>query len=503
MFARKILRLVGSITAQQIDDEVRIMSELCKGECPFIVRVLAHDWLEYQSLYFIDMEYCSKSLHDYIRENSAKSGPKKADERFIEPKARANMHQKIEPQFLPSHAFLNSLSMETESIQFDTSKDAWTKRGGSENPETETVQIDSQIDPDGAQMCSNITWEPIGTIIYNIVSGLKYIHDKKVVHRDLKPHNGRAHWSLLLTMYLVLYSEKDGLWKLADFGSAAYAASKSLITTHERRGTESYRAPEVIQSGHYNNKSDIFALGCIVFEVIAGTALFKSDWAINLYAQKNESIFPEHWPTSSPGSILYRLGELSAQILSSTATERPGAVAVLETLENIKNGVDSIHDSRMDEDIFPPMDATTDSSGMALRNPGVQTYHTRQLDPVEWPAETGGNEHRPDITVKGDDRKTALHEAVANGNLEMVQWLVAERQADVYVPDQEGQMLLSCAAENGCLEAVEFLVNEGGADVASKDFWQRTPLSFAAENGPSGRHRVFGRAGRRRRRVEG
>jgi serine/threonine protein kinase len=43
----------------------------------------------------------------------------------------------------------------------------------------------------------DIAWEPIGTIIDNIVSGLNYIHGKRVVHRDLKPQNGTALWSVI------------------------------------------------------------------------------------------------------------------------------------------------------------------------------------------------------------------------------------------------------------------------------------------------------------------
>jgi serine/threonine protein kinase len=161
---------------------------------------------------------------------------------------------------------------------------------------------------------------------------------------------------------------------LADFGSAAYTASKSRVTTHERRGTDSYRAPEVIQSGYFNNRSDIFALGCLVYEVIVGRALFKSDWAINTYSEKNESIFPDHWPTSQSESILYRFGELSAEMLSATPNDRPGAATVHSRLQNIRNGGRSVHSRLADDKIFPPMDETTEA-GIMLRNPVLQTFY--------------------------------------------------------------------------------------------------------------------------------
>jgi serine/threonine protein kinase len=121
---------------------------------------------------------------------------------------------------------------------------------------------------------------------------------------------------------------------LTDFGSAAIATSKSLVTTRFGRGTECYRAPEVIHKNQYNNRVDMFALGCIIFKVITGQMLFSSDWALGRYA--DTGILPENWPPSAPGSQLEYLGILTECLLVIDPIQRPGAGATLRELTRIK-----------------------------------------------------------------------------------------------------------------------------------------------------------------------
>jgi serine/threonine protein kinase len=57
-----------------------------------------------------------------------------------------------------------------------------------------------------------------------------------------------------------------------------------LNTTQYSRGTDGYRAPELLHDEpRFNNKSDIFAFGCILFELLTGAKLFLSDWSIRDY----------------------------------------------------------------------------------------------------------------------------------------------------------------------------------------------------------------------------
>src|SRR5947207_12694732 len=85
---------------------------------------------------------------------------------------------------------------------------------------------------------------------------------------------------------LVLFSERDGCWKLADFGSASKATSRNLNTTHYRRGTDGYRAPEMLDyKAHFNNKANIFASD-VLRTNYNRQKLFNNEWAVREYSLK-------------------------------------------------------------------------------------------------------------------------------------------------------------------------------------------------------------------------
>jgi serine/threonine protein kinase len=92
----------------------------------------------------------------------------------------------------------------------------------------------------------------------------------------------------------VLYSHGEACWKLTDFGTTSEATSKQLCTTRYSRGTAGYRAPEIIaDEARFNNKSDIFSAGCILYELCTGVKLFSNDFAIHAYAN---SLGPPNFP---------------------------------------------------------------------------------------------------------------------------------------------------------------------------------------------------------------
>jgi Protein kinase domain/Ankyrin repeats (3 copies) len=68
---------------------------------------------------------------------------------------------------------------------------------------------------------------------------------------------------------------------LADFGFSSDAHSRSLQTSASSKGTSGYRAPELLEdTGHYNAKVDIWALGCILYELASNKKAFPNDWAV-------------------------------------------------------------------------------------------------------------------------------------------------------------------------------------------------------------------------------
>jgi len=90
-------------------------------------------------------------------------------------------------------------------------------------------------------------------------------------------------------MLLVLYSRRHNVWKLADFGFTSEAASRILRTSNDGKGTNGYRAPELL-TGVYNNKVDIWSLGCILYELSVGQRAFNSDYATLQYKESGRTM---------------------------------------------------------------------------------------------------------------------------------------------------------------------------------------------------------------------
>lgn len=141
----------------------------------------------------------------------------------------------------------------------------------------------------------------------------------------------------------VLYSDRGNVWKVADFGISSEATSK-MHTTRDGRGTECYRAPEVFLSGLYNNKADLWALGCIVFELCTGAKAFLSDWAVLNYSKDQIGKAPSPFPielTSKHNATFY--AELQLQIkgmLQSEPLERPSAEKLLTIWSDLERMIE-------------------------------------------------------------------------------------------------------------------------------------------------------------------
>lgn len=92
-----------------------------------------------------------------------------------------------------------------------------------------------------------------------MVRGLGALHELKIVHRDIKSAN--------------LFLNKDGTLKLGDLNVSKVAKAAMLKT---QTGTPYYASPEVWSDKPYNAKSDIWSLGCVLFEMCAQTPPFKA-----------------------------------------------------------------------------------------------------------------------------------------------------------------------------------------------------------------------------------
>ncbi|MEO0129319.1 MAG: serine/threonine-protein kinase [candidate division WOR-3 bacterium] len=100
-------------------------------------------------------------------------------------------------------------------------------------------------------------------IILEIAKGLGYAHQKGIVHRDMKPAN-----------ILIGY---DGCVKIADFGLAQAQDLTTITVTGAIVGTPAYMSPEQAAGKKVDNRSDIFSLGVVFYEMLTGAKPFKGE----------------------------------------------------------------------------------------------------------------------------------------------------------------------------------------------------------------------------------
>jgi eukaryotic-like serine/threonine-protein kinase len=125
-----------------------------------------------------------------------------------------------------------------------------------------------------------------------LCDALQYCHEKGIVHRDLKPDN------VLIT--------RQGEAKLMDFGAALLEGARKITTASlsPALGTPDYMSPEQVQGQRGDARSDVYALGVMLYEMLAGGPPYRGDNALAVMAQhvqarppalriKNRKVAPE------------------------------------------------------------------------------------------------------------------------------------------------------------------------------------------------------------------
>ncbi|XP_040897088.1 serine/threonine-protein kinase Nek1 isoform X2 [Toxotes jaculatrix] len=143
-----------------------------------------------------------------------------------------------------------------------------------------------------------------------ICLALKHVHDRKILHRDIKSQN--------------IFLTKDGTVQLGDFGIARVLNS-TIELARTCIGTPYYLSPEICENKPYNNKSDIWALGCVLYEMCTLKHAFEAGNMKNLVLKIIRGSYP-------PVSVHYsqELRSLLALLFKRNPRERPSVGSILD-----------------------------------------------------------------------------------------------------------------------------------------------------------------------------
>ena len=107
-----------------------------------------------------------------------------------------------------------------------------------------------------------------------IAEGIGQAHAQGIVHRDIKPQN------VLLT--------PEGVPKVTDFGIARGEMLSTMTATGVTMGTPSYMSPEQANGERGNARSDVYSLGCLIYQLLSGEVPFSGDTPLAILKSHRE-----------------------------------------------------------------------------------------------------------------------------------------------------------------------------------------------------------------------
>jgi eukaryotic-like serine/threonine-protein kinase len=151
-------------------------------------------------------------------------------------------------------------------------------------------------------------------VLDSVLSGLAEAHRLGLVHRDVKPEN-----------VLISYT---GEVKVADFGLVTAAAQAGASSAGMIMGTVAYLSPEQVATGDADARSDVYAAGILLYELLTGAPPYTGDTAISVaYRHVNSDVPP---PSEIAGDVPPELDELVLRATRRDPAARPADAAALQ-----------------------------------------------------------------------------------------------------------------------------------------------------------------------------
>ena len=143
-------------------------------------------------------------------------------------------------------------------------------------------------------------------LLLQVCAGLEHAHAAGLVHRDIKPQN--------------LLVKTDGAVKIADFGIARTVQATQLTQVGTVLGTVAYLAPEQAAGDPVTAAADIYSLGAVGYELLAGRTAYEFESIIDLALKQRE-------PPAPPEGVPPQLGQVILRALAFDPADRPASAA--------------------------------------------------------------------------------------------------------------------------------------------------------------------------------
>jgi serine/threonine-protein kinase len=202
-----------------------------------------------------------------------------------------------------------------------------------------------------------LTPERAGEIASPLASALGFAHAKAVIHRDVKPSN------VLLP--------PDGGVKLADMGIARLLSPEALTATLSVRGTAGYISPEQVRGDRVDARADLYSLGCVLFEMLAGRTPFEGDLAALSYAHTHT---PAPRVRSINPDVPAAMDELVAAMLEKDPAKRPSTGEEVQRSLAAAMRHDPVVPTEVTERMQPPPSPMPRQPAGGRRRPGPKAW---------------------------------------------------------------------------------------------------------------------------------
>lgn len=191
-----------------------------------------------------------------------------------------------------------------------------------------------------------LTWKEAVHFTVQVLRALQHAHDNGIVHRDVKPQN-----IMLL---------QDGTIKVMDFGIARFARGDSKTMTDKAIGSVHYISPEQARGDEIDEKTDIYSVGVMLFEMLTGQLPFEADNAVSVAIMQMQA--PVRKPREINETIPEGLEEITIRAMQKDPAKRyQSAAEMLRDIDEFKRNPSIVFEYKYfgDDDATKYFDAVT------------------------------------------------------------------------------------------------------------------------------------------------